>query len=223
MFRQVVAYRWSPDASEADRAAFIVAVEGLRAIPELTQLTFGEDDRHFEGNHDFVAVMDFPDFAAARRYVADERHQAYIRDHASQVIAERVVVQHDWATHEVAGVQHVCLPVSHVARSRDWYVGAFGLVAEDERHEGGLLTEATLRHVNGSGLTLVLVADGARAAALSGFSLLALTVANDGALRDILARLDVSGIAYGERTAGPAGVFVDVPDPDHQLVRLVVL
>jgi len=222
MFRQVVAYRWSPDASESDRAAFIAAVEGLRAIPELTQLRFGEDARHFEGNHDFVAVMDFPDFAAARRYVADERHQAYIRDHASRVIAERVVVQHDWATREVAGVQHVRLPVSHVARSRDWYAAAFGLVAEGESFEGGHLTGVTLRHPT-SPLTLVLVADGERAAALRGFSLLALTVSSEGALQEILVGLDASGIPYGERSAGPAGGSVAVPDQDGQLVRLAVL
>ena len=32
MFRQVVAYRWSTDASDADRAAFIVAIEGLPGV-----------------------------------------------------------------------------------------------------------------------------------------------------------------------------------------------
>jgi hypothetical protein len=33
-----------------------------------------------------VAVADFADFAAARRYVAHPLHQAYARDHASKVI-----------------------------------------------------------------------------------------------------------------------------------------
>ena len=36
------------------------------------------------------------DFASARRYVDHPLHQAYIRDHASQVIGERVIVQHEW-------------------------------------------------------------------------------------------------------------------------------
>jgi hypothetical protein len=44
-----------------------------------------------------VAVMDFDNFAAARRYVDHPLHQAYVKDHASQVIGQRVVVQHDWA------------------------------------------------------------------------------------------------------------------------------
>ena len=59
-------------------------------------LTFGDDARHFEGNFDFVAVMDFADFASARRYVEHPLHQAYVRDHASAVVGQRVVVQHDW-------------------------------------------------------------------------------------------------------------------------------
>jgi hypothetical protein len=41
-------------------------------------------------------VADFADFAAARSYVAHPLHQAYVRDHASQVIGQRIVVQHDW-------------------------------------------------------------------------------------------------------------------------------
>jgi len=43
-----------------------------------------------------VAVTDFDDFAAARRFVDHPLHHAYIPDHASQAIAERVIVQHDW-------------------------------------------------------------------------------------------------------------------------------
>jgi hypothetical protein len=42
------------------------------------------------------AVMDFADFASARTYVEHPVHQTYIRDHASKVVGDRVVVQHDW-------------------------------------------------------------------------------------------------------------------------------
>jgi hypothetical protein len=96
MFRQVVAIRWADDVTPEARQAFRDALDGLRAIPELLALTCGDDAGHFDDNFDFVTVMDFADFAAARRYVAHPLHQAYVRDHASQVTGERVVVQHDW-------------------------------------------------------------------------------------------------------------------------------
>ena len=47
-------------------------------------------------NFDFVVVMDFADFSAARRYVDHPLHRRYVEDHATEVVGERVVVQHDW-------------------------------------------------------------------------------------------------------------------------------
>jgi hypothetical protein len=96
MFRQVVAIRWAADASPAAKQGYRDALDTLRAIPELLGLTWGDDARHFEGNYDFVAVMDFADFASARTYVEHPLHQTYIRDHASKVISDRVIVQHEW-------------------------------------------------------------------------------------------------------------------------------
>ncbi|MGO8875856.1 MAG: Dabb family protein [Acidimicrobiales bacterium] len=96
MFRQVISMRWAEGASVEAKQGLRDAVDGLRSIPELLALTWGDDAGHFEDNFDFVAVMDFADFPAARRYVAHPLHQAYVTDHASKVIAERVVVQHEW-------------------------------------------------------------------------------------------------------------------------------
>jgi len=97
MFRQVVSCRWAENVSLEEKQAFRCALDGLRAIPELFAMTCGDDAGHFDDNFDYVAVMDFADFAAARRYVAHPLHQAYVRDHASQVIGQRVIVQHEWA------------------------------------------------------------------------------------------------------------------------------
>jgi hypothetical protein len=97
VFRQVVAIRWADGVSAEDKQGFRDALELLRQIPELLALTWGDDAGHFEGNFDLVAVMDFADFDSARVYVAHPLHQAYIRDHASKVIGERVIVQHDWS------------------------------------------------------------------------------------------------------------------------------
>lgn len=96
MFRQVIAFRWADGVSDDAKQAYRDALEGLREIPELLGVTWGDDARHFDGNHDFVAVMDFADFESARVYVDHPLHQAYVRDHASKVVRDRVVVQHDW-------------------------------------------------------------------------------------------------------------------------------
>ena len=96
MFRQVVAVRWAEGVSPEAKQSYRDAIDRLRAIPELLAMTWGDDAGHFDDNFDFVAVMDFDDFASARRYVDHPLHQSYVRDHASQVVGERVVVQHEW-------------------------------------------------------------------------------------------------------------------------------
>lgn len=96
MFRQVVMCRWGDGVSEEARPGLRDTVERMEGIPELVAMAYGDDARHFEGNFDFVIVSDFDDFESARRYVAHPLHQAYVRDHASQPVGERVIVQHDW-------------------------------------------------------------------------------------------------------------------------------
>jgi catechol 2,3-dioxygenase-like lactoylglutathione lyase family enzyme len=221
MFRQVIAYRWADGVTEDAKDASRKALAGLRAIPELSSLRFADDARHFEGNFDMVAVMDFPDFAAARRYVADERHQAYIRDFASKLIGERVVVQHDWAVRDLAGVHHVTLPVSDVARSRDWYAQAFGFAVQHEAIDGDA-GEVIMAHPNAS-IEVVLRQDPPRARALAGFDAIAFTVATAEDLDGVVARLDAQGVAHGAPMASSSGVSVGVVDPDGLVVQLTTL
>ncbi len=96
MFRQVVVSQWAEGTSPEAKQAFRDAVEALRAIPELLAMTCGDDAGHFDDNFDFVVVSDFADFDSARRYVAHPLHQSYVSDHASKVIGQRIIVQHDW-------------------------------------------------------------------------------------------------------------------------------
>jgi Stress responsive A/B Barrel Domain len=96
VFRQVISIRWADGISAEAKQEYRDALDSLRGIPELLGLTWGDDARHFEGNFDFVVVMDFADFASARVYVDHPLHQTYVRDHASKVVGDRVVVQHDW-------------------------------------------------------------------------------------------------------------------------------
>jgi Stress responsive A/B Barrel Domain len=96
MFRQVVVYQWADGVSPESKQAFRDALDRMRAIPELLAMTSGDDAGHFDDNFDFVVVADFADFASARRYVAHPLHQSYVRVHASKVIGQRIIVQHDW-------------------------------------------------------------------------------------------------------------------------------
>jgi hypothetical protein len=98
MFRQVVMMRWADGISPEAKQGFRDALEALRAVPELLTLKAGDDAGHFDDNFDFVAVMDFADFASARRYVEHPLHQTYVLEHASKVIGQRVVVQHEWTS-----------------------------------------------------------------------------------------------------------------------------
>lgn len=86
--------RVSPEAKQGFRGA----IDELRTIPELLAMTCGDDAGHFDDNFDFVVVADFTDFAAARRYVAHPLHQSFVQDHASKVIGQRIIVQHDRAS-----------------------------------------------------------------------------------------------------------------------------
>jgi catechol 2,3-dioxygenase-like lactoylglutathione lyase family enzyme len=220
MFRQVVAYRWLLEVTDEDKAGFFAAFEKLRSIPELTSLRFAEDARYFDGNFDVVAVMDFPDFAAARRYVADERHQAYIREYASKLIGERVVVQHNWAERSIVGVHRIALPVSNISRSRDWYRSAFGLIEVPASMAG--VDEVTLMHPTES-IALVLRHDPQRAVALAGFDAVCFAIGTVEDLDAVVAHLDSTGIDHAPSIVSPLGLQVEVADPDGIVIRLTTL
>ena len=96
MFRQVVAIRWKDGVTEEEQEAYRVALDALRGAPQVINLVWGDDARHFEGNFDLVAVMDFTDFASARLYTEHPVHQAYLLQ-ARKTVGERVIVQHEWA------------------------------------------------------------------------------------------------------------------------------
>ena len=222
MFRQVIAYRWADGLTDEAKAAFRASLESLRSIPELHALTYGDEAGHFPGNHDFVMVMDFPDFAAARRYVEDPCHQTFIHDHAMKAFKERVVVQHDWGVGDIAGIHHVKLPVSDVARSRDWYAEALGLQVSQEFRDDGELSGVGMVHPS-TGTGLALRRDPERAAAMRGFDAVALTVGTRTDLDLMLERLRDKGLGFGEVLPGRVGVVVDLPDPDGIVVRLFTL
>lgn len=121
----------------------------------------------------------------------------------------------------LSGFHHVKVPVSDVARSRDWYQRVLGLevvieFVEDDVLMGVALTDAA------ESLSIALRHDPARAAALSGFDAMALGVPSRAEVKQWCTRLDDLDEAHGGVVTGHKGgsVLVGLHDPDGIEIRL---
>jgi catechol 2,3-dioxygenase-like lactoylglutathione lyase family enzyme len=118
----------------------------------------------------------------------------------------------------INGVHHVRLPVSDIARSRDWYTSALGfetrLTVEEEDHIVGVVV------VHRSGVTIGLHAAPALAGALRGFCPVALNVGDRSDLTSWCEYLDALGVSHSLPTEGHVGWYVQVPDPDGLIIEL---
>lgn len=121
----------------------------------------------------------------------------------------------------LSGFHHVKLPVSDVARSRDWYTGVLGCTTDIEFVEGGVLMGVGLAHEGMQG-GIALRHDPDRAKALSGFDPVALLVPTREAVHTWKARLDEAGEPHGGIVTGHRGgaVLVGLHDPDGIQIRL---
>lgn len=121
----------------------------------------------------------------------------------------------------LGGFHHVKLPVSDVARSRDWYVRVLGLQVVIEFVEDGVLMGVALVDA-GESLSIALRHDPVRAAALSGFDAMALLVPTRDDVKHWAARLDDLDEPHGGLVTGHKGgsVLVGLHDPDGIEIRL---
>lgn len=91
-FRHIVLIRFKPETTEADRRAYIAAVDRLHGDagrPSQAGLNVGSGPNHF----DFAAVTDFADEAAFRAYIASPEHKAYVESFGKPMVAQLAVVQ----------------------------------------------------------------------------------------------------------------------------------
>jgi catechol 2,3-dioxygenase-like lactoylglutathione lyase family enzyme len=121
----------------------------------------------------------------------------------------------------LSGIHHVKLPVSDVARSRDWYVRVLGFETAMEFVEEGRVEGVALRR-DGCQPHIALRHDPDRARALSGFDAIALLVPSRDDVSRWSARLDELGEPHGGLVRGHAGgaVLVGLHDPDGIEIRL---
>lgn len=121
------------------------------------------------------------------------------------------------ASWPVIGLHHVRIPVSDPWRSREWYSRVMGFIPVlDLERESGVVG-VVLRHP--TGLVIGLHEEKPRAAALRGFAVLSMAVADPLDLERWCARLDQLGVAHGSVCEGHLGPYLEVPDPDGILMR----
>ena len=122
---------------------------------------------------------------------------------------------------DLAPIHHVKIPVSDVRVSSEWYLRVLGLEVAIEFTEDGELRGVGLKAPDGS-TQIALRHDPERAAALSGFDLVALGVPTRGGVHDWadhLAAIDQKhrGIVTGHQGGT---VLIGLHDPDGIEIRL---
>lgn len=125
------------------------------------------------------------------------------------------------AMSSITGFHHVKLPVSDVARSRDWYERVLGFTVTVEFVEEGVLRGVGLGREGAAG-GIALRHDPERAKAMSGFDAVALLVVTREDVHAWKARLDAAGEPHGGIVTGHKGgtVLVGLRDPDGIEIRL---
>ena len=123
----------------------------------------------------------------------------------------------------LAGIHHVKLPVTDLARSREWYQSRLGYQVQMEFVEQGSLMGYSLGHPNG-GPQLGLRLSPERARAAAGFDYFAIGVPD----REEMDRLAERLTRLGERHAGVhwasiGWILPELHDPDGHEVRFYTM
>jgi catechol 2,3-dioxygenase-like lactoylglutathione lyase family enzyme len=113
----------------------------------------------------------------------------------------------------VAGVHHVKVPVTDLARSRDWYAEVLSLEVQLEfRDDDGVVRGVAFERRNG--LTVCLRESPALAEAMAGYDPYAVLVPTRKDLDVVVELLDRLGIQHSDILTATLGWLLRVPDPD---------
>ena len=95
MFRHVVLFRWTDDATEEQKRTVEQRLATLPgAIPEIKAYHYVADAGINQGNHDFVVVADFADRASYLTYRDHPAHRAAVDECIRPIMATRAAVQY---------------------------------------------------------------------------------------------------------------------------------
>jgi catechol 2,3-dioxygenase-like lactoylglutathione lyase family enzyme len=123
----------------------------------------------------------------------------------------------------LAGIHHVKLPVTDLARSREWYESRLGYQVQVEFVEQGTLMGYSFAHPNG-GPQLGLRLDPERARAAAGFDYFSIGVPDREAIDRLAARLTMLGEQHaGVHWASIGWILPHLHDPDGHEVRFYTI
>ena len=123
----------------------------------------------------------------------------------------------------LAGIHHLKLPVTDLARSLEWYRSRLGYDVHLEFVEHGTLMGYGLAHPAG-GPELGLRLDPERARAAAGFDYFAIGVADKAAMDLLARRMDKLGQAHaGVHRASLGWILPEVLDPDGHTLRFYTM
>ena len=120
---------------------------------------------------------------------------------------------------QLAGVHHVKLPVTDLARSREWYHTRLGYRVQIQFFEQGRVMGYVLEHPNG-GPPLGLRLNPERARAAAGFDYFVIGVPDKETIEQLAARLTAMGEQHaGVRLATIGWILPHLHDPDGHEIR----
>src|SRR6478672_10543356 len=123
----------------------------------------------------------------------------------------------------LAGIHHLKLPVTDLARSLEWYRSRLGYQVQVEFVEQGTLMGVGLAHPAG-GPDLGLRLDPERARAAAGFDYFAIGVPDREAIDQLAARLTMLGEQHaGVHWASIGWILPELHDPDGHEIRFYTI
>lgn len=121
---------------------------------------------------------------------------------------------------EFTGIHHIKLPVSDLARSRQWYERVLGLVVEREFPDADGVVRGVGGRLPGAQIPLALRENPEAARGNSGFDPVSFAIADRAAADEWAAHFESQAARHSEVKRGTTGWVVDVYDPDGLTIRL---
>jgi hypothetical protein len=96
MFRHVVLFSWTQDATQAQQEAMADELRKLpAAVDSIRAYHVGPDAGVNPGNLDFAVVADFDDADGYRTYRDHPAHRSVVEQYVNPIVARRAAVQYE--------------------------------------------------------------------------------------------------------------------------------
>jgi catechol 2,3-dioxygenase-like lactoylglutathione lyase family enzyme len=118
------------------------------------------------------------------------------------------------------GIHHIKLPVSDLARSREWYERVLAYTVEREFLDDDGVVRGVGGRLPGAGVPVALRQNARVAAGNAGFDPVSFAIADRAAAEAWIAHFDALGVRHSGIRSATRGWVVDVYDPDGLTIRL---